>query len=162
MKKKITRTTGYKLSIEVEQQALEAFNFFCDLDNHVHLHPLLTKVTEVDSFYNDKGKEVTVFEIEERVKILGLISMPNKYIAHRILQKEQNTCVFEVKSFPNICLSSSYTFLENGGNKTEIQEHVKIQAPLGLSNFVTKTAKNAHHTLLEQLKEYLEQETIEV
>lgn len=156
MKKKITKKTSYQLTIEVKQQATDVFNFFCNLENHVHLHPLLTKVTIEKVFYNDKGQEVTVFEIQERIRILGFISIPNTYIAHRILLKEQNSCIFEVKSFPNICLSSSYVFIDNGPNSTQVEEQVSIEAPFGLSSFVTKTARNAHHVLLEQLKQHLE------
>lgn len=156
MKKKITKKTSYQLTIEVKQQATDVFNFFCNLENHVHLHPLLTKVTIEKVFYNDKGQEVTVFEIQERIRILGFISIPNTYIAHRILLKEQNSCIFEVKSFPNICLSSSYVFIDNGPNSTQVEEQVSIEAPFGLSSFVTKTARNAHYVLLEQLKQHLE------
>jgi len=155
MKKKITKKTSYQLTIEVKQQATDVFNFFCNLENHVHLHPLLTKVTIEKVFYNEKGQEVTVFEIQERIKILGFISIPNTYIAHRILLKEPNSCIFEVKSFPNICLSSSYVFIDNGPNSTQVEEQVSIEAPFGLSGFVTKTARNAHQVLLEQLKQHL-------
>jgi hypothetical protein len=150
-------TTSYKLDIEIKEQPVDVFNFFSDLKNHVHLHPLLTKVEVVKTFDNEKGQEVTVFEIQERVKVLGFISMPNTYIVDRVLLTEQTKCVFEVRSFPGIRLSSSYTFLETENNGTKIEENVTIEAPFGLSGFVTKTAKSAHTVFLGQLKDYLEQ-----
>jgi hypothetical protein len=151
------RTTNYQLDIAIKEQPVAVFNFFSDLQNQVYLHPLLTKVSEIKRFENEKGQEVTVFEIQERIKMLGFISLPNTYMAHRILLKEQNTCVFEVRSFPGIYLSSSYTFSEHGTNCTKVEEKVSIEAPFGLSGFVTKTAKQAHSTLLIKLKQYLEQ-----
>jgi hypothetical protein len=157
MKRKFTKTTSYQLNIEIEEKAIDVFDFYCDLQNHVHLHPLLTKVTIVDTFENEKGEDVTVYEIQERIKALGFISMPNTYSVHRILLREENKCVFEVKSFPNISLSSAYIFSETGVNSTQLEENVKIESPWGLSGFVTKTAKNAHHTSLTKLKQYFEQ-----
>ena len=153
MKRKITRTAGYKLNIEIKEEAADLFNFFCDLKNHVHLHPLLTKVNVVKTFCNEKGQEVTVYEIQERIKVLGFLSMSNTYIANRILLREENKCVFEVKAFPNIFLSSSYTFLETG-NSTQLEQEVTIEAPLGLSGFVTKTARSAHDISLVKLKQH--------
>lgn len=153
----MTRTSNYQLTIEIEEGAREVFNFFCDLQNHVHLHPLLTEVKIVKTFQNEQGQEVTVYEIHEKVKMFGFISVPNTYIAHRIVLKETQICIFEVKSFPRISLSSSYTFSECGANKTVVEEKVRIETPWGLSGFVTKTAQKAHLTLLERLKQYLEQ-----
>lgn len=149
-------TTNYQLDIVIERPVEEVFSFFCDLKNHVHLHPLLTKVGVEDRFENEEGQIVTVFKLEETIKVLGWFSMPNTYIAHRVLLEEQNTCIFSVKTFPNIHLSSSYVFLKEGNQRTKIKEEVNIQAPFGMSGFVTKTAKNAHATLLKALKQYLE------
>jgi hypothetical protein len=152
----MTKITNYQLNIEIKEQAKTVFNFFCDLQNHIHLHPLLTEVKIVQTFQNEKGQEVTVYEIHERVKMFGFLSVPNTYIVHRILLKEDNTCIFEAKSFPRIHLSSSYAFLEQGEDGTKVEAQVRIETPFGLSGFVTKTAKKAHTTLLEQLKTHME------
>ena len=149
-------TTNYQLDIVIERSVEEVFPFFCDLRNHVHLHPLLTKVKITDTFENKVGQAVTTFKLEEKIKVMGGLSMPNTYVAHRILSEDKNTCTFSVKTFPNVDLSSSYIFLEVGNQCTKIEEKVNIQAPWGLSGFVTKTAKNAHITLLKKLKQYLE------
>ncbi|MBL4650542.1 MAG: hypothetical protein JKY03_12495 [Aureispira sp.] len=157
MEKKITRTTNYQLNVEIKENAANVFNFYCDLQNHVHLHPLLTKVTIVETFQKEKGQEVTVYEIQERITVLGFISVSNTYTVHRILLREEKKCVFEVKSFPNISLSSAYLFSERGVNCTQLEEKVKIEAPWGLSGFVTKTAKNAHYISLTKLKQHFAQ-----
>lgn len=153
----MAKVTNYQLTKEIKEQTSTVFNFFCDLKNHVHLHPLLTEVKEVKTFLNEKGQEVTVFEIHEYIKIFGFISVSNSYIAHRIVLKEARTCIFEVKSFPKVYLSASYAFSEVGDKDTILEAEVIITTPWGLSGFVTKTAQKAHITLLEQLKQYLEQ-----
>lgn len=154
------RTTSYQLNIEIEQPRGKVFDYFSDLQNHVYLHPLLTKVTLLEEFHNNKGQIVSVFEIQERIRVLGFITVPNTYTAHRILLEEPKTCIFEVKSFPWVQLSASYMFVDEGINKTKIQEDVRVKAPWGLSGFVTKTAKKAHHSLLRMLKEQLEESSV--
>lgn len=153
---RILRTTDYQLNIEIKQSMEEVFNYFSDLSNHVDLHPLLTKISLLKEFQNEKGQDVSVFKIQERIPILGKISISNTYTAHRILLEVPKTCIFEVKSFPWVYLSSSYIFRSNGMDRTAIQEEVIIRAPWGVSRFVTKTAKKAHGSLLTRLKQRLE------
>lgn len=156
MKKKFTITTTYRLNVEIKEKGEKVFNFLSDLHNHVDLHPLLTKVSIMKTFHNEKGQEVTVYKIHERIKIFKFFYMFNSYIVSRTLLREQNKCVFRVKSFPAIHLSSTYTFLETETNETQLEESVVIKSPFGLSGFVTKTARDAHEISLAKLKEYLE------
>lgn len=157
MKKRFTITTSYQLKVEIKEKAVNAFNFLSDLHNHVDLHPLLTKVSIMKTFHNEEGQEITVYKIDERIKVFRFFYMSNSYVVNRTVLKDQNKFVFEVKTFPNIHLSSTYTFLETETNETQLEESVVMKSPLGLSGFVTKTARDAHEISLAKLKEYLEQ-----
>ena len=157
MEKLFTRTTSYQLKVEIKEKAVNAFNFLSDLHNHVDLHPLLTKVTIIKTFENEAGQEITVYKIDERIKMLNLFYISNSYVVNRTLFSDQNKFVFEVKTFPNIHLTSTYTFLETETNETQLEESVVIKSPVGLSGFVTKTARDAHEVSLAKLKTYLEQ-----
>ncbi|WP_052599837.1 SRPBCC family protein [Aureispira sp. CCB-QB1] len=152
----IIKKTSYEIDIVVERTLADVFSFFSDLQNHVHLHPLLKSVRIAQQFRDEEGQNVTIFEIQERVKVWKSIFIPKTYLAHRVLLEEENTCIFTVRSFPSISLSCTYQFTASNTNHTHILEQVTINAPLGLSSFVTKTARNAHLTLLRQLKQYLE------
>ncbi len=149
------KTTEFNQSISINFNAHEIFKFFYDLNNHPLIHPYMEKVTEKRRYENEKGQEVTEFEVIDQVRLLGVFFSKTKLDTKRILEEKNASCTFEVRSLPNIKMKIRFS-IERTEAGAIVKEEVVIQAPYMLSSYVTREAKKAHYKLLWNLKKHFE------
>ena len=157
------KTTHHTFIIAINHHLEEVFNFFYDLKNHISLHPMMQKVEEQSSFVNKYGQLVSKFRIWEKIRFSGKFSYNHSCTVRRRLMKNQRGCVFEAKSFPNVRVTSCFTFVSDKHNGVLVMDKVIIKAPDLLSGYAVKKAKAAHETVLLNLKNHFEkQETVDI
>lgn len=132
------------------------------LHNHerlISLNPLVTKI--VHATEKTKAEDEEVFTVTDHILLLGTVPITTTYCA--TLSNQKNGVWVNTQAAIGVETSSVWMVeddreVKDGCVVTESFELVK--APWWIRNFVERTVKDAHQTLLERLAKALDDEVL--
>ena len=119
------------------------------------MHPFINKVRAIKNYYESNDLLVTEYIVWGRKKWLGLFSINHPMKVKRYLHRDLDKLVFETYSFPNVTVTSHFSFSPSS-KSVVINDEVTIKAPRLLASYVSTSARAIHQTILGHLKIRLE------
>ncbi|MGX9791717.1 SRPBCC family protein [Mycobacterium sp. MMS18-G62] len=127
-------------------------DFYVDLNNIKHVHPLVVAVKETGRHGTTDGY-VQTYRVSDRIP-LGRFTLPISYVA-RLRVPADGDVVADAHQFPRVRLHTTVTF-DKIPEGTRLIERLTIQAPRPLAGTTTREAVKAHAAMLAGIRRYFE------
>ena len=140
------------VSEEIPAPPHEVRDFYIDLDNIKHVHPLVVAVRATDRRDTADGY-VQSYRAQDRIP-LGPLHLRINYLA-RLHVPNEGDVTAEARQFPKVrlCTTVSFEPIDAG---TRVTEHMRIDAPRPLAAMTAREAVKAHTAMLAGMRRCFE------
>jgi len=140
------------VSEEIPAPPHEVRDFYIDLDNIKHVHPLVVAVRATDRRDTADGY-VQSYRVQDRIP-LGPLHLRINYLA-RLHVPNEGDVTAEARQFPKVrlCTTVSFEPIDAG---TRVTEHMRIDAPRPLAAMTAREAVKAHTAMLAGMRRCFE------
>ncbi len=140
------------VSEEIPAAPDDVRDFYVDLHNIKHLHPLIVAVRATDRRETTDGY-VQSYRIQDRIP-LGPLHLPISYAA-RLHVPNCGDVTAKARQFPRVRLDTTVSF-EPVDAGTRVTEHMLIVAPRPLAAMTVREAVKAHTAMLAGMRRCFE------
>ena len=123
-------------------------DFYVDLHNIRHVHPLVVEVRVIDRQERADGY-VQTYQVRDRIP-LGPVTMPITYTARLDVPRHGDVHT-EARQFPGVRLVGVVSFDQVEGG-TRVTERLRIEAPRPLAAMTVRQAVSAHVEMLAGIR----------
>ncbi len=149
-------TTTISRAITIQAPVTAVFDFWKVPANHAKIHPLIVHVEEIKSGSDENGRLHTIFEVTDRIKLLGVPYTIN--YTTLLAQSGPAQLTFTTSRPPGIRIKNVMTFSPQG-EATLVEEAYYLEAPGWLMGYVKRQVEKSHGRMMENAKALLERET---
>ncbi|HIP71706.1 MAG TPA: hypothetical protein EYH05_09960 [Anaerolineae bacterium] len=146
-------TTTILHTVTIQAPVTAVFDFWKVPANHAKIHPLIVNIEEIKSGSDEDGRLYTVFEVTDRIKLLG-IPYTVKYTT-LMVQSGPAQLTFTTSQSPGIRIKNVMTFSPQADD-TLVQEKYYLEAPGWLMGYVKRQVEQSHGRMMENAKTLLE------
>jgi hypothetical protein len=140
------------VSEDIPASPSQVRDFYVDLDNIKHLHPLVVAVRATDRCETAEGY-IQSYRVQDRIP-LGPLHLRIGYLA-RLHVPNAGEVTAEARQFPRVRLRTTVSF-EPIGAGTRITERMRIDAPRPLAAMTAREAVKAHTAMLAGMRRCFE------
>ena len=148
-------TTTISHAITIQAPVTAVFDFWKVPTNHANIHPLIVNIEEIKSGNDEDGRLYTVFEVTDRIKLLGIPYTVN--YTTLMVQSGPTQLTFTTSQAPGIRIKNVMTFSPQG-DATLVEEAYYLEAPGWLMGYVKRQAEKSHGRMMENAKALLERD----
>ncbi len=148
-------TTTISHAVTIQTPVTAVFDFWKVPANHAKIHPLIVNIAEIKSGSDEDGRLYTVFEVTDRIKLLGIPYTVN--YTTLMVQSGPTQLTFTTSQAPGIRIKNVMTF-SSQGEGTLVEEMYYLEAPGWLMGYVKRQAEKSHGRMMENAKALLERE----
>ena len=142
----------HTVSEEIPAPPDQVRDFYVDLDNIKHLHPLVVAVRATDRRETADGY-IQSYRVQDRIP-LGPLHLRISYLA-RLHVPDAGDVTAEARQFPRVRLRTTVSF-EPVDAGTRITERMHIDAPRVLAAMTAREAVKAHTAMLAGMRRCFE------
>jgi ligand-binding SRPBCC domain-containing protein len=145
------KSISFRNRISIQAPAAEIYVYLMEPRNLPQLHPLIIGVKSLPSANPGSAR----VEIQDKMKLLGLIPVYKKYEASFTSIEQDRQMVLETFTSPGIHIKNTITLTESESG-TEVEEQVLVEVPSWIAGFVMRQIELSHSEMLRTLKLTLE------
>lgn len=146
----------FEKTIVVNRTPQEIYDYLSHPNSFVRLQPLIRGIYNVQESRNMVGQVMYTYEATEELFFFGLVKYDNHLRVTMTLADPGRIILQEVEAPLSVRLKQllKFNLLDDGGS--EVIDSIELNAPSGLLGYAVRTAKDAHESLLQELKVRME------